>query len=295
MRQGLPELPARRRRTWPIFLGLLVVVFLVFSLSATDRWIDYLDMVIARGANTALGLSRTFDMALAILNSKVGDAAVGMAFIVFVLMHVFAGHAREEKAKRLAFWGWVAITFIVFYQCQRLLENFFDRDSPGKVLSGWRSLKRMYGFNARVENTHSFPSGHATAQWLFALMALRAYRRVGTGLVVVALILPSTRILTGAHWPSDILLGSIPLAAFASAVAYETPFITIYYALCRVLSNFAFVYGTGKRRSLANRIRGAYREFMLPEPSDVDRMERGFENNNEQLTSSGDSDSRKSG
>ncbi|MDO8591119.1 MAG: phosphatase PAP2 family protein, partial [bacterium] len=59
------------------------------------------------------------------------------------------------------------------------------------------------------ETGHAFPSGHATFYSALAMMMWFYHKRIGYALGVVALIIGISRIISGVHWPVDILGGYV--------------------------------------------------------------------------------------
>lgn len=268
-RKGMPGQYTRRKPTWPWIAALLAVLIALSSIPAIHAWVIHIDLRVAWASNSILGHNRVLDMCLGLLNSKFGDMGIVLFLLCFFGIHIKRGLTADERARRLAFWIWVSLVFVVFYLGQHMLETFFDRDGPGKALPDWKNLRKLYGWNYKMINSHSYPSGHATAYWVFAFMALRAYRRMGNALLAMAAVLPTTRLITGAHWLSDILLGSIPLAALISALGYETRIARLYYYLLPMAQDVFPSSGKTKRRSLGFRFKAAYRAFMLKdEPPD---------------------------
>jgi membrane-associated phospholipid phosphatase len=64
-----------------------------------------------------------------------------------------------------------------------------------------------------VVRTSSFPSGHATSSMIFYLtlalaLAPRGWRRVAAaGAILLSLLVGSSRVMLGVHWPSDVIGG----------------------------------------------------------------------------------------
>ena len=89
-------------------------------------------------------------------------------------------------------------------------------------------FKKVYGFDVKVGNRDSFPSGHAAAYFFFGFMAFWHHRGMYYLLLSMAVVLPIGRVMTEAHWPSDIYLGSVPLALLLSALAHETRLYRVF-------------------------------------------------------------------
>lgn len=85
------------------------------------------------------------------------------------------------------------------------LKNGLDIMRPAAVLD-----RDSFYIIGQVLKNHSFPSGHSfTALSCAGLLYLNIKdRRLGAGVIAVALLAALSRAMVGAHWPLDILVGS---------------------------------------------------------------------------------------
>jgi membrane-associated phospholipid phosphatase len=69
--------------------------------------------------------------------------------------------------------------------------------------------------------TSSFPSGHAASAAAFATGAAMEMPELAAGVSVLALAVGASRVVTGVHYPSDVLAGfAIGTAAAASTLLW---------------------------------------------------------------------------
>ena len=94
--------------------------------------------------------------------------------------------------------------------CCMLLRRLIDRPRPYEV----------YGFQpliSRDKKGRSCPSNHTVSAFVIALAFLRLSPAAGAVLLVLAVMVGASRILSGVHWPGDVGAGLL-LAMAADAL-----------------------------------------------------------------------------
>jgi undecaprenyl-diphosphatase len=94
-----------------------------------------------------------------------------------------------------------------------ILKDVFHTLRPFVLLSDAKNL-------FPGETGGAFPSGHATFYSALAVMMYFYYRRIGFWLGAVAFIIGISRIISGVHWPVDILGGFVLGPAIAAIVYF---------------------------------------------------------------------------
>ncbi len=155
----------------------------------------------------------------ALLNSKTGDWIYDLIIVLFIIPYVISG-GKEKWMKRLIT-SFLLLGFAVF--CYFLWNRFFFRtcldlkcQSPSKALPDLFSLSSAIDWiKIKQRASSSYPSGHGSTIFMFIVGTYYTMgRKVGllATFISIPFILP--RLLVGAHWTSDFLLGSLPLALF---------------------------------------------------------------------------------
>ena len=257
-----------QKRTLPAYIWVLLVIVVLTGACIYPpffKWFTSLDVALARWANSLVGLKNgMINMLISLVNTKLGDIATVGAIAFLAIWHILKPSDNRERISRFAFWGFAGLMFGILYELTEPIEKAVGRDSPGRELVGWFDLRNMSEMSVKVSKGNSFPSGHALAHYFFAFMILRRYRFMGWFLMAVAVIFPTTRIITGAHWPTDIL-ASLLIAAFAASLIMDTRIVGFYPWLERRIKEVYYLSTGLRNRGLLPRLRAAWAEFVAPE------------------------------
>ena len=174
----------------------------------------------------------------------------GVMALFFILP--LKGATAAQKKRKVA--ELIFSTLLVFTTTQiinialfhRLIQ--FSRKSPTLIYEGAFRLSHAIGsILVKDHSSTSFPSDHATTALLFATIIyhLVGYRLKSLLAIFYALFLCLPRLIAGAHWISDVLIGSLSIALVISSSVFATPFAD--YCI-RGLQNLLFKQGFKKEK-----------------------------------------------
>lgn len=207
---------APERRAWaiPAFWSVLVLGVLI----PTDRWTSGL----LRDWHAKLGGDPKRELAALQQFGQFAVTALGMLLVW-----------RLDPARRWLLWTWLAAIALsmAMYQPMKML---IGRPRP-KFDDPWHFLGPLgqYPIDSKVGVRHawefwsgissdlwSMPSSHTAAAIVMALVLGRAYPSIRGVLVALAVLVGVMRVMTGAHYPSDVVVGGL-VGWFASDWAWR--------------------------------------------------------------------------
>lgn len=163
----------------------------------------------------------------AVMNSRIADNFSHAIFILILVRYIFVENGQEKKKKlRKVMFVLVSVVVSVLISkgVQSELSKHYSikRDSPSLVLGHEVALSEVLpGLeNVKDASRRSFPGDHAMTivllcGFIFWLTKSFPFRIVA---VVVGLFFIMPRLISGGHWLTDLIMGSLPIAIFALMV-----------------------------------------------------------------------------
>ena len=187
---------------------------------------DQFDHAVFRALNQTLSVGGVWTWGMAVINHRLFDIAglllVGAAFLVWIRRD-----RRSQAGHRLV----VAIVFLtLLYGVRGLAELLchiaeYRRLGPTDIHLDAILLRQVTTINCKDSSSCSFPADHGllaiTPVIFFGLYASWRYMLAACPLLLLAL----PRLFSGAHWATDILVGTMLEILLIFAIFSGTPWI----------------------------------------------------------------------
>lgn len=204
---------------------LLILSFLTPPFSAF--W-NFLDVGFFKLLNGSLEGRKSWQLFWALLNHSYMDWVGDAMMVGYFLYFIFKGKrgSRQSRAAAFVFCG-LYIAAIAFFVNRIFFRKYltFHRDSPSYVVDSCVRLSREFDWlSIKDGSSKSFPGDHATTAISFFL-CFRYFAGWKPGLAALGytLLVSLPRLVLGAHWLSDVVIGSIPIATLCFAWIFYTP------------------------------------------------------------------------
>lgn len=231
-----------KHRIFAAFSLSLFLLASLFVLPTKYLW-ECIDTHTFLWLNSTLIDHPTIQLFWAFLNIKTSDI-FGATFLVgCFLLYIFEGKGEERKRRAIQFlytlfWFEISILF-----CKQFITPICElykisRHSPTTVLPAYVYLSKIVpSCKIKDSSFFCFPADHAAIVFQFCafLWYFAGWKR-GLYTLVISSIFMLPRLISGAHWLSDLLVGSLSIVIGAFALAIYSPlyafFMTKMYALC---------------------------------------------------------------
>lgn len=206
--------------------ALLLLSWLYTPTSLAWEW---LDEHLFRWLNDALIDRPHWQLFWALLCARALDLPVAAILALFCLLYCFRTGKREEAGRRMARLAYMGLFLsgAVYLFHLILFKGFsYYRLSPSFALEAkvWLSQTVDIGLNIRDKSRHSFPSDHGVQLYYWTAFFFRfGGKRLGLSALTLTLLLSVPRLVSGAHWLSDGVVGSLFLVTLTWGWATGTP------------------------------------------------------------------------
>jgi membrane-associated phospholipid phosphatase len=224
--ERLPE-PVWRMK--PLVLSHLAAIILAGSWlwPVTRSWWDQLDIALFKVLNGSLAYADWWQTLWALGNIRLIDV-FSAGLLLVILISWLWGRPRDIQNMKIAILGALGVFLAVIPQVLHpVIQVWFGylRHSPTLEVDGalWLS-KLVPSLNAKDVSISSFPGDHAYI--LITFMLFFCYlgpRRYAVTISILAFILMMPRLIGGAHWMTDSVIGGGVPALLAVSWLLATP------------------------------------------------------------------------
>lgn len=212
----------RRNLPFIVFFNLLgIALFLSWFLPVNHGYWLTLDTSIFFFFNRHLATDPGFLHLVAITNNRAFDVisliAMGLLYLSFYLRQDAAGR------RRLLITGVVMLlTGVVLNQLGHLLP--VKHPSPSLSFDHINRVSELTGIPTKDASSDSFPGDHGMMLMIFSCFMLRYFnRRAFAVALLITVVFSLPRVMIGAHWFTDIAVGSLSVVLVGASWCLMTP------------------------------------------------------------------------
>ncbi len=217
----------------PLLLSHLIIALLLgtFLWPVTREVWEMFDTFVFQTLNGTLKNSPVLQIFWGLINHKKADLVEDAIFLAFFIYAIAKAPQGQKLKKTAQFLFCIILAGSLIYFVNRILLRehvLIPRVSPSLVVTPCVRLSvELPWLLVKDQTLASFPGDHATTLLLFVgLYTVYAGRRLGFYAALYAIFRMLPRLIVGAHWCSDIIVGSGCIALFFLSWTLCTPFHT---------------------------------------------------------------------
>ncbi len=252
--------PAKSNYKILIFIHLLVVAMVVglfYSLSISP--FSFLDEKCFQLVNGWIQNSYFWQTFWALANHRGADLLEDVCFLLFFYWIIKAS-PKPERTRKTA----ECIFFLLYGALIILMANeilfrvllHIERKSPTLLIDSFTNLaEKVTWLKVKFKSPKSFPADHATTAILFIISFLYLARnniRITVAAFLYGIFLCLPRLVVGAHWTTDILVGSGSICLIFFSWAFCTPLASTCIQKIENVLRSALLMKTKKRALRTN-------------------------------------------
>ncbi len=219
---------------WHI-IGALLFASLFYPL--TKGYWEAIDVAFFKMINFSLRDRPSWQLFWALANHKLADWVEDLFILGFFTLYVKQAHKslRLRRVSNLVFCVFYIGAIIYFINRLLFRENLdIPRASPTLIVEDSVLLsKEITWMKIKDGSSKCFPGDHGTTALLFAAsFSYLAGWRLGLLASLYAAFLCMPRLITGAHWLSDVIVGSGTITIIFLSWAFCSPLFTRFTSGC---------------------------------------------------------------
>jgi Kdo2-lipid A phosphotransferase len=208
--------------------GIIALLILSYFLPLTKGLWAAIDDGFFHLLNGSLKDHPTWQLFWALCNHKLGDWLHDIVFLGFIIAAIFYERKEARIEKLGGFLFCILYGACVIYFVNRVLFRYYiqiDRLSPSLCFHDTIRLSReITWIGVKDSSKQSFPSDHGTTAIFFAVIyAFLANRKIAFLGCLYGAFMCLPRLITGAHWLSDVIIGSGSIVLFFFSWAFYSP------------------------------------------------------------------------
>lgn len=215
------------------FFNIIALILLASWLwQPTRQFWDTLDISVFHLLNSPLASNPSWAKMWAISNMRPFDIGVGLIMLGLLTKHDWLFNGQQARRALLGLVTLLVLLLMVRFGFDAILKAIeWRRASPSlKVDDAVRLTKLFPDWEAHLflkdSSEKCFPGDHASVLLIWAMLAsgfARGWKLLLVWAITAAFMLP--RLVAGAHWLSDDLVGGVFLAFVAFGWGYYSPFV----------------------------------------------------------------------
>lgn len=174
----------------------------------------------------------------AFFNSPGADWLYDFVMLFFILGYIFH---KDEKTKSLKTLHIIYIVLLTIFSYLVINRIFFGKIIHPRRISPTGPLEDLFRLSSVVKwvkikeyATSTFPADHASTVFMFVISQFHLRgKKWGFYASIASLPFILPRMIAGAHWWSDLFMGSLPIALINQAWLFYTPAFSYLTEKCR--------------------------------------------------------------
>ena len=232
----------KKRGAFFLLIGIAISLLLSLYCNPTALWWKKIDYAVFRSLNNYVAGHPIQQIFWAAFSIKITDIVGALFLLGFTLLYVFEAPVHEQK-KRIQELLFMLLWFeIAMILCKQLLTPFliqhgFSRHSPTETLPNvFRLSSVLPWLKVKDGSLFSFPADHGSIviQWCVLLWYFGSWKR-GLFALIFSSIFLLPRLISGAHWLSDLCVGSVSWVLLLISLALFSPLYEYSMRLVRCI------------------------------------------------------------